>query len=111
MDFFYPSDLPITGFIDEIRTLIHDNQVVIIAGDTGSGKTTQLPKICLQALADSPGIVGCTQPRRLAATSVTDRVKHEMGDKSPLVGSKIRFSDRTTEATQIKFMTDGILLA
>jgi len=111
MDFFYPSDLPITAHLGDISELIQQNQVTIIAGDTGSGKTTQLPKICLGLLNSSTKLVGCTQPRRIAATSVCERVKEEMGSQANLVGSKIRFRDHTTKDTRIKFMTDGLLLA
>ncbi len=111
MDFFYPPDLPITAHAPAILELIQKNQVTIIAGDTGSGKTTQLPKICLELLKNSSKLIGCTQPRRIAATSVCERVKEELGNLAHLVGSKIRFSDRTSKETRIKFMTDGVLLA
>ena len=111
MHFFYPPELPISLVKDELLELIVHNQVVVVAGDTGSGKTTQLPKICLEALPDIDGMVGCTQPRRVAATSVAQRVKEELGPNSHLVGSKIRFSDQTDQQTKIKFMTDGVLLA
>ncbi|HSH13162.1 MAG TPA: helicase-related protein, partial [Desulfurivibrionaceae bacterium] len=85
---------------------------MIVAGDTGCGKSTQLPKMCLEAGQGAVKLIGCTQPRRLAATSVAQRVTEEMGPAGAgLVGCKIRFSDRTTSETRIKFMTDGILLA
>ncbi len=111
MHFFYPPDLPIFSFKEEISALIKTNQVTVISGDTGSGKTTQLPKICLEALSPLANLVGCTQPRRVAATTVADRVGQELGSNRDMVGYKIRFRDRTTPATRIKFMTDGVLLA
>jgi len=111
MQYFYPPDLPITSSIDEISTLIKEHQVVVIAGDTGSGKTTQLPKICLETFSDDQPVIGCTQPRRVAATSVAARVREELGSDNDLVGCKIRFLDQTSSDTKIKFMTDGILLA
>jgi ATP-dependent helicase HrpA len=107
----YP-DLPVCGRADEIRDLIRDNQVVVIAGETGSGKTTQLPKICLEAGCGRRGIIGHTQPRRIAARSVASRLAEELkttlGDK---VGYQVRFADQTNRNTLIKLMTDGILLA
>ncbi|MBE0583697.1 MAG: ATP-dependent RNA helicase HrpA, partial [Desulfofustis sp.] len=111
MEFSYPAALPITPFVPEIAALLREHQVVVIAGETGSGKTTQLPKICLDLFPDRPGLIGCTQPRRIAATSVAERVKEELGGHGYLVGSKIRFHDQTTKNTRIKFMTDGVLLA
>ncbi|MDT8336135.1 MAG: helicase-related protein, partial [Desulfurivibrionaceae bacterium] len=91
---------------------MRENQVVIIAGDTGSGKSTQIPKMCIAAGRGEEKMIGCTQPRRLAATSVAARVAEEIGERGrEMVGCKIRFSDRTGETTRIKFMTDGILLA
>jgi ATP-dependent helicase HrpA len=95
---------------NDIVAAIREHQVLVIIGDTGSGKTTQLPKMCLEAGRGSAGIIGCTQPRRIAALSVAERVAEEI--KSPdKVGYKIRFHDRTSEKTLIKFMTDGVLLA
>ena len=111
MDFFYPPSQPIASSLDRLRELISDHQIVIVAGETGSGKTTQLPKLCLELFRESKGWIGCTQPRRIAATSVAERVAEELGTYKELVGSKIRFRDRTTPATRIKFMTDGVLLA
>ncbi len=111
MTFFYPDELPITGYRKEIAAGLKENQVIIIAGDTGSGKTTQLPKICLESFPDMRKVIGCTQPRRVAATSVCEQVRKEMQNLGPIVGVKIRFRDETTESTRIKFMTDGILLA
>lgn len=108
----YPEELPISAARSEIIKAIQNNQVVIIAGDTGSGKSTQLPKMCLEAGRGRMKMIGCTQPRRLAATSVASRVAEELGHNATgLVGCKIRFADRTSSATRIKFMTDGILLA
>ncbi|MDZ4402970.1 ATP-dependent RNA helicase HrpA [Prosthecobacter sp.] len=108
----YPPDLPITPRRDEIVAAIRQNQVVILAGETGSGKTTQLPKMCLEALHDVRGQIGCTQPRRVAAMSVSKRVAEELNVPwGREVGCKMRFSDDTSRDTRIKFMTDGILLA
>ena len=104
--------LPITARADEIVKLIRENQVVVIAGETGSGKTTQLPKLCLAAGRGEAGLIGCTQPRRLAARSVARRVAEELG--TPLgnqVGFQVRFNDQVSDRTLVKFMTDGILLA
>ena len=104
--------LPIAARTDEIVKLIRENQVVVIAGETGSGKTTQLPKLCLAAGRGEAGLIGCTQPRRLAARSVARRVAEELG--TPLgdqVGFQVRFTDQVSERTLVKFMTDGILLA
>jgi ATP-dependent helicase HrpA len=106
----YP-DLPIVAEKKRIVEAIKQNQVVIIAGDTGSGKTTQLPKMCLEAGRGVGKRIGCTQPRRIAAVSVATRVTQELGDLGSIVGYKIRFQDKTTRSTRIKFMTDGILLA
>ncbi len=111
MEFSYPPDLPITPFVEEIGTLLSHHQVIVVAGETGSGKTTQLPKICYTLAPNHPGLVGCTQPRRIAATTVAQRVKEELGGNGYLVGCKIRFHDQTTNNTRIKFMTDGVLLA
>ncbi|MCB1277167.1 ATP-dependent RNA helicase HrpA [Prosthecobacter sp.] len=108
----YPADLPITPRRGEIIAAIRQNQVVILAGETGSGKTTQLPKMCLEALHDVRGMIGCTQPRRVAAMSVSKRVAEEINVPwGREVGCKMRFSDDTSRDTRIKFMTDGILLA
>ncbi len=108
----YPPDLPITARHAEIVAAIRQNQVVILAGETGSGKTTQLPKMCLEALHDVRGQIGCTQPRRVAAMSVSKRVAEELNVPwGREVGCKMRFSDDTSRDTRIKFMTDGILLA
>lgn len=107
----FPQDLPVVASKNEIREAIVDNQVVIVAGDTGSGKTTQIPKICLELFPDSKLLIGCTQPRRIAASSVSARVSEELGPHGDIVGYKIRFHDYTSDKTRIKFMTDGVLLA
>src|SRR5690606_15670124 len=108
----YPEELPVSARRADIAAAIRDNQVVIVSGETGSGKTTQLPKICLELGRGNGKIIGHTQPRRLAATSVARRIaeelKTELGD---WVGYQIRFNDKTSEQTAIKLMTDGILLA
>ncbi|MEP6859165.1 MAG: ATP-dependent RNA helicase HrpA [Deltaproteobacteria bacterium] len=105
----FPPDLPITAHVDELTAAIAAHQVVIVAGETGSGKTTQLPKICLAMGRER---IGCTQPRRIAATSVAARVAQELETEvGQLVGYKIRFSDKLARTTRVKFMTDGILLA
>ena len=104
--------LPIAREAEQIVALIRDHPVVVIAGETGSGKTTQLPKLCLAAGRGVAGMIGCTQPRRIAARAVASRVAEEL--HSPLgttVGYQVRFTDRVGEDTRIKFMTDGILLA
>ncbi|MDA8164160.1 MAG: ATP-dependent RNA helicase HrpA, partial [Desulfobacteraceae bacterium] len=107
-----PSTLPISAQQDTIMQALQENRVIVVAGETGSGKTTQLPKMCLAAGLGQKRLIGCTQPRRLAATSVAARVREELGaEGAGLVGYKIRFQDRTSRATRIKFMTDGILLA
>ncbi|QAU25246.1 ATP-dependent RNA helicase HrpA [Dyella sp. M7H15-1] len=104
--------LPITVRADEIVKLIREHQVVVIAGETGSGKTTQLPKLCLAAGRGEAGLIGCTQPRRLAARSVARRVAEELGTQlGDKVGFQVRFNDQVSEQSLIKFMTDGILLA
>ncbi|MBL9179055.1 MAG: ATP-dependent RNA helicase HrpA [Verrucomicrobiaceae bacterium] len=108
----YPADLPITARRDEIVSTLRNSQVVILAGETGSGKTTQLPKMCLEAFPDARGMIGCTQPRRVAAMSVSKRVAEELNVPwGREVGCKMRFSDDTSRDTRVKFMTDGILLA
>ncbi|MDP3875900.1 MAG: ATP-dependent RNA helicase HrpA [Methylobacter sp.] len=105
-------DLPVTGKKDDIAQLIQDNQVVILCGETGSGKTTQLPKICLSIGRGAAGFIGHTQPRRIAARTVADRIAEELGEPmGKSVGYKIRFNDKTHADSLIKLMTDGILLA
>ncbi|WP_040670177.1 ATP-dependent RNA helicase HrpA, partial [Rhodanobacter fulvus] len=104
--------LPISARADDIVKLIREHQVVVIAGETGSGKTTQLPKLCLAAGRGEAGMIGCTQPRRLAARSVARRVAEELGTPvGDIVGFQVRFNDQVSERSLIKFMTDGILLA
>ncbi|HEX7815327.1 ATP-dependent RNA helicase HrpA [Dyella sp.] len=104
--------LPITARAAEIARLIERHQVVVIAGETGSGKTTQLPKLCLTAGRGEAGLIGCTQPRRLAARSVARRVAEELGTQiGGKVGFQVRFTDQVSDQTLVKFMTDGILLA
>ncbi|HTV86767.1 MAG TPA: ATP-dependent RNA helicase HrpA [Dyella sp.] len=104
--------LPITARAEDIVKLIGDHQVVVIAGETGSGKTTQLPKLCLAAGRGEAGLIGCTQPRRLAARSVARRVAEELGTQlGDKVGFQVRFTDQVSEQSLVKFMTDGILLA
>ena len=110
MHLSYPPALPVSEQRDLIVTAICDHQVLIIIGDTGSGKTTQLPKMCLEAGRGINGIIGCTQPRRIAALSVAERVAEEIQAPAK-VGYKIRFHDQTSKETLIKFMTDGVLLA
>lgn len=108
----FPSQLPITERIDEIKEVISNNQVVIIAGETGSGKSTQLPKICVDLGLGQDGLIGHTQPRRLAARAVAERIAEETETKlGGLVGYKVRFTDEVGKNTRIKLMTDGILLA
>jgi ATP-dependent helicase HrpA len=108
----YPPDLPITARKDEIVAAIRKHQIVIIAGETGSGKTTQLPKMCLEAGLGIEAKIGCTQPRRVAALSISRRIAEELNvDWGREVGCKIRFDDRSSPNTYIKLMTDGILLA
>ena len=104
--------LPIAERRQEIAGLIQRHQVVILCGETGSGKTTQLPKICLELGRGIHGMIGCTQPRRIAARSVATRLAHELKQSGThAVGYKIRFNDRTDDSTFVKVMTDGILLA
>jgi ATP-dependent helicase HrpA len=110
--FRYPEDLPVSARREDILAVMRSHQVVIVAGETGSGKTTQLPKMCLEARPEVRGQIGCTQPRRVAALSVSRRVAEELGVVwGREVGCKIRFKDDTARDTRIKFMTDGILLA
>jgi ATP-dependent helicase HrpA len=108
----YPEDLPITGRKEDILAALASDQVVIVAGETGSGKSTQLPKICLEAGRGSAGMIGHTQPRRIAARSIAERVAEELGATlGGPVGYKVRFTDRVGEGTLVKVMTDGVLLA
>ena len=108
----YPAELPITARKDETVAAIRANQVVVIAGETGSGKTTQIPKMCLEAGLGIEAKIGCTQPRRVAALSISRRIAEELNVTwGREVGCKIRFDDRSSAQTYIKLMTDGILLA
>jgi len=110
--FNYPAHLPIVAQKDKIIKAIQNHRVIIIAGDTGSGKTTQLPKMCLESGRGEEQLIGCTQPRRIAAISMAARVDEELrAPADGLVSYKIRFRDKTDPRTRIKFMTDGILLA
>lgn len=105
----YPPELPVSERREEIAAAIRDHQVVVVAGETGSGKTTQLPKICLELGRER---IGHTQPRRIAARSVAERIASEVGTElGDLVGYQVRFTDRTSKASRVKVMTDGILLA
>ena len=108
----FPPELPISSRAEEITAAIGQHAVVILAGETGSGKTTQIPKMCLAAGRGTRGRIACTQPRRVAALSVSRRVAEEMGVAwGREVGCKVRFSDLTSRATVVKFLTDGMLLA
>ncbi len=108
----FPGELPINQRREDIAAAIRDHQVVVICGETGSGKTTQLPKLCLELGLGAAGTIGHTQPRRIAARSVAARIAEELGvEMGGPVGYKVRFSDRVRPDTVIKLMTDGILLA
>ncbi|MEO9137040.1 MAG: helicase-related protein, partial [Casimicrobiaceae bacterium] len=110
--FTYPADLPVAQRAGDIAAAIRDHPVVIVSGETGSGKTTQLPKICLAAGRGERGLIGHTQPRRIAARAVAARIAQELGTRlGDAVGYKVRFTDRTRPDAYIKVMTDGILLA
>ena len=107
----YPAELPVSQRKDDLAAAIRDHQVVIIAGETGSGKTTQLPKICLELGRGISGQIGHTQPRRIAARTVADRIAAELQtEPGTVVGYKVRFADTSSDSTLIKVMTDGILL-
>ncbi|MFF0814060.1 ATP-dependent RNA helicase HrpA [Rhodococcus sp. NPDC003318] len=108
----YPEALPVSARRDDIAAAIEAHQVVIVAGETGSGKTTQIPKICLDLGRGIRGLIGHTQPRRLAARTVAERIAEELGtDLGDTVGYTVRFTDQVSDGTLVKLMTDGILLA
>src|SRR5664279_535172 len=108
----YPDDLPVAARRDDIAAAIRDHQVVIVAGETGSGKTTQIPKICLELGRGIEGLIGHTQPRRIAARSVAERIAEELKTElGTTVGYQVRFADHSSTSTLLKVMTDGILLA
>ena len=107
----FPESLPISAARSDIAAALAEHPVIVVCGDTGSGKTTQLPKICLEAGLGVGGMIGHTQPRRIAARAVAARLAHELGEKvGGAVGLKVRFTDLTSADTRIKLMTDGILL-
>ncbi|HMQ36250.1 MAG TPA: AAA family ATPase, partial [Micropruina sp.] len=109
LDLAVDAALPIAAWADDIVAAIRDNQVVIVAGETGSGKTTQLPKLCLAAGRKR---IGHTQPRRIAARSLAERIAEEIGTPlGEVVGYQVRFTAQTSRQTRVKVMTDGILLA
>ncbi|NLA89371.1 MAG: Flp pilus assembly complex ATPase component TadA, partial [Alcaligenaceae bacterium] len=108
----FPQDLPVSERRQEIQKALEQHQVIIVAGETGSGKTTQLPKICLAMGRGQDKMIGHTQPRRLAAVSVAKRIAQELKTEvGQWVGYQVRFSDKTGPSSAIKLMTDGILLA
>ncbi|HEY2332448.1 MAG TPA: ATP-dependent RNA helicase HrpA [Acidimicrobiales bacterium] len=108
----YPAELPITERVPEVLETLRDHQVVVVAGETGSGKSTQLPKICLELGRGILGMIGHTQPRRLAARTVAERIAEELGTTiGAAVGYTVRFNDHVGDDTLVKVMTDGILLA
>lgn len=111
LEIAYP-DLPVSGRRQDVIAALRRHPVLILCGETGSGKTTQIPKMCLEAGLAEAGLIGCTQPRRIAARSVAARVAEELKvELGGLVGYKVRFTDKVRRETRIKFMTDGILLA
>ncbi|MBB3211324.1 ATP-dependent helicase HrpA [Herbaspirillum sp. Sphag1AN] len=108
----FPEELPVSGRREEIAAALQANQVIIVSGETGSGKTTQLPKICLQLGRGANGLIGHTQPRRIAASSTAKRIAQELGSPAgEHVGYKVRFNDTLSKGAWVKLMTDGILLA
>ncbi|MDQ2836037.1 MAG: ATP-dependent RNA helicase HrpA [Actinomycetota bacterium] len=108
----YPAELPVSQRHDDLLAAIEANQVLVIAGETGSGKTTQIPKLCLELGRGVRGMIGHTQPRRIAARSVAERIAEELGSQvGETVGFAVRFTDRVSDTSLVKLMTDGILLA
>ena len=108
----FPEELPVSGRRDEIADALQKHQVIIVSGETGSGKTTQLPKICLALGRGEFGLIGHTQPRRIAASATAKRIAHELGSPPGMhVGYKVRFNDTLSDGAWVKLMTDGILLA
>ncbi|MDD7465728.1 MAG: DUF3418 domain-containing protein [Actinomycetaceae bacterium] len=108
----YPAELPVSARREDIKRAISYSQVVIVAGETGSGKTTQIPKMCLELGLGVTGMIGHTQPRRIAARSVAERISEELGvELGGAIGYQVRFTDRASDTTLVKLMTDGILLA
>ena len=108
----YPPELPVSGRRDELRDAIRDHQVVVVAGETGSGKTTQLPKLCLELGRGLEGMIAHTQPRRLAARTVAERIASELGTElGGAVGYAVRFTDRSRPETRLRLLTDGLLVA
>ena len=108
----YVDSLPVAARKSEIAQLILENQVIVLAGETGSGKTTQIPKICLELGFGAKGLIGHTQPRRIAARSVATRISEEIGeDLGNSIGYQVRFTDKSSPTSLVKLMTDGILLA
>lgn len=108
----YPQQLPVSQLRDDIARAIKENQVVIVAGETGSGKTTQLPKICMEIGRGQKGLIGHTQPRRIAARSVAERIASELDSElGQTIGFRVRFADKLNDNSLVKLMTDGILLA
>ncbi|MEO6880529.1 MAG: AAA family ATPase, partial [Mycobacteriaceae bacterium] len=108
----YPEQLPVVQRREDLLTAIRDHQVVVVAGETGSGKTTQIPKLCLELGRGVRGLIGHTQPRRIAARTVAERIAEELDTPlGQVVGYTVRFTDQVSEATLVKLMTDGILLA
>jgi len=112
IDISFPPELPITARLEEIADTLSRHPVLVVAGETGSGKSTQLPKLCLKLFGDQPGLIAHTQPRRIAAREIASRVSRELQQTlGHLVGYKIRFHERTSDETRIKVLTDGMLLA